>query len=144
MYKQRYTKHCTETQRLSNTNNIKQTEVSSGASEGSTIHTPIVSSDTSYIYVHSSNRSPLMSLCQITVRFKGIREPASFPHSHSNGRFIAIKSTSFSSLYIICIIACYIKWMQSSRHKFSASDPRFVYRNGHQPPSYLDKFKSKI
>jgi hypothetical protein len=32
MDKQRYTKHCTENQRLNNTNNIKQTKVSSGAS----------------------------------------------------------------------------------------------------------------
>jgi len=33
---------------------------------------------------------------------------------------------------------------QSSRHTYIAPDPRFVYRNAHQRPSYKNKFESKI
>jgi protein-tyrosine phosphatase len=40
-------------------------------------------------------------------------------------------------------IAYYVR-RQSSRHKFSVPDPRFVYQNAHQRPSYLNKSESKI
>jgi hypothetical protein len=39
--------------------------------------------------VHSSNRHPLMSLSQITVRFNGILKSVSFPKSQIFGRFIS-------------------------------------------------------
>ena len=47
---------------------------------------------------------------------------------------------------LVCIssaIAHYFK-LQSSRHKFSVPDLRYVYKKAHQRPSYLSKFESKI
>jgi len=56
----------------------------------------------SLIDVHSSNRRPLKSLSQITVRFKGNLKSASFSNSQIYGRCIAIKSMSFSGRRTIC------------------------------------------
>ena len=54
-----------------------------------------------------SNRRPLTSLSQITVQFKGILKLPSFPNSQIYGRFIAIKSTSFSEP-ITVLIFCHM------------------------------------
>ena len=46
--------------------------------------------------------------------------------------------------YLHCILYQMNAKCQSSRHKFSVPDPRFVYKKYHQLPSYLNNFESKI